>query len=66
MGSVFNEVEPSEGIKIGEGGKYKYGNMNLSKKNLGQMSLDEYKQQKEFAVVQNELTESSRSGNFKR
>lgn len=51
MGSVFNEVEPNEGIKIGEAGKYKYGNMNLSKKNIGQMSLEEYKQQKEFAVI---------------
>jgi hypothetical protein len=35
MGSVFNECEPAEGIKITEGGKFKYGSMNLSRKTIG-------------------------------
>lgn len=43
MGSVFNEVEPSQGITIYEGAKSKYGVMNLSRKTLGQMTLDEYR-----------------------
>lgn len=32
MGSMFNDTEPAEGIKIQEGGKFKYGSMNLSKR----------------------------------
>lgn len=35
MGSVFNDTEPAEGIKIGEAGKFKYGSMNLSKRMSG-------------------------------
>jgi hypothetical protein len=35
MGSVFNETEPQEGIKITEGAKLKIGSMNLSRRELG-------------------------------
>ena len=43
MGSVFNEVEPSQGIVIMENGKTKYGGMNLSRKSEGMMTLEEYR-----------------------
>ncbi|CDW75875.1 UNKNOWN [Stylonychia lemnae] len=55
MGSVFNETEPQDGIKITEGNKLKVGAMNLSKRENGQMTLDEYRQQKEQSIVQNEI-----------
>jgi len=35
MGSVFNETEPQDGIKLTEGAKLKLGSMNLSKRDLG-------------------------------
>jgi stress response protein SCP2 len=50
MGSVFNEVEPSQGIVIMENGKTKYGSMNLSRKQEGMMTLEEYRAQKEFQI----------------
>eukprot|EP00347_Sterkiella_histriomuscorum_P019977 403339569 len=66
MGSVFNETEPSEGIKVGEGGKFKYGSMNLSKRDLGQMSLDEYKIQKDYVILQSEMLESQKQSKIGR
>ena len=50
MGSVFNEVEPSQGCSITENGKQKFGAFNASKKGEGKMTLEEYKSQKEHFI----------------
>ena len=43
MGSVFEDIKPVIGTLLIEEGKVKYGIQNLSKKEDGQMTLDEYK-----------------------